>query len=272
MARKKATPIKRSRAVTTKKDQEILWLGGQRLLGEAVTPQERAERQIIVITARVLNISPFGVNILGSQPYINKLGLAQKAKQYEKNVMFLYKWIHRAKDDTEKAICECKITDGKKDLSDWILGECSPATMKMGTLKGYQNHMAQTRARNRAILETFGVRIHEEMIKNIELLCRKGDAEGKHIAGIGGAVTISAEEMTSNGGYNKAPARPVQPQQDATAARDKKIDEIRKIAKGKTDKEKITYISKMTSFKLTSFDIPLRQATLVLARLLNATS
>ena len=262
----------RTRAVVTKKQQELLWLGAQRLMGEAITPKEKTEKNLIIVTARVLDVSPFGINILGTLPYINKLGLDQKAHQYHKNVKYIYKWIKRAKDDTEKAICDCKLMDGKKELCDWISGECSPSTIKMGTLKGYQNHMAQTRARNRAILETFGSRIHEEMIKNVQALYQKGQDIDVEIPALAGSVSTSIEEIVDN----KPRARtqtPAAAPVNNTVMKDKKIAELKARAQGKNDKEKAAYITKITSFKIDEkFNISQGVATLALARLLDTES
>lgn len=164
---------KKSVAVATKKvAKREIWTGAQVLMGQ-VTPgsKEAKERELIKMTATVLNVSPFGVNILGSVPYINKLGLGQKSLQYGKGKdQFEYTWVQRALNDTDKAICECRIVRDGKSITGWVTGECSPKTMKMGTLAGYQNHMAQTRAKNRALLEAYGVEIHEEMIENIAKL------------------------------------------------------------------------------------------------------
>jgi len=180
---------------TTTDNKKAIWLGAQRLMNKPQTPQEIKERNLILVTAKVLGVSPFGVNILGNIPYINKLGLTQKAKEYKPNIQFKYNWVKYANDDTEKAICACKLVEEDKDLTDWVIGECSPSTQKMGTLKGYQNHMAQTRARNRAILEAFGVKIHEEMLANITKLYEQKQITDQEAQVIGSAAIVSAEEI-----------------------------------------------------------------------------
>lgn len=188
--------------VLAKKDakKKNVWLGGQKLM-ERTTPgsTQDKEKQLIIFTARMLKVSPFGVNILGDLPYVNKLGLSQKAKEYNAGVQYKYNWIKRADNDTDKAICECKLVDKDgKDLCDWVLGECSPSTTKMSTLKGYQNHMAQTRAKNRAILETFGVKIHEDMLDRIQQLSEEEVKQHEKIMHkLSGAVTTSSEEVQS---------------------------------------------------------------------------
>lgn len=186
-----------TKAVAKKSGKKLLWLGAQRLMAKPKNVQEEREKKIILLTAKVLNISPFGVNILGGLPYVNKLGLQQKTKQYCSGVEFKYEWVKVSQDDADKAICKCKLVNKGKDLTDWVLGECSPSSMKMGTLKGYQNHMAQTRARNRAILEAFGLRVHEEMMENIEKLYQQREITEGEAAQIGSATTTSAEEIQS---------------------------------------------------------------------------
>ena len=190
----------KSKALVKRKkfDKELVWAGGKRMMGSANGEKEKKERQMILLASKVLDVSPYGVNILGSVPYINKLGLHQKANQYEPGVRFVYDWITTSENDDDKAICSCKVVDKKgKDLTDFVIGECSPSSMKMGTLKGYQNHMAQTRARNRAILEAFGVRIHEEMMANIEKLSRKQKISDDQVESIGDVVATSVEEVNT---------------------------------------------------------------------------
>lgn len=200
----------KSVAVIENKKKEV-WVGSLALMGSVqIGTKEAKERALIKMTAEVLDVSPFGVNILGSLPYINKLGLGQKSQQYGKEKdEFKYNWIQRALDDTQKAICECKITRDGKDITDWVTGECSPKTMKMGTLAGYQNHMAQTRARNRAILEAYGVRIHEDMIEKIGRLLEQKKLTEKQadalVAHAGQASSSSTEEIEIEKGKKEAP-------------------------------------------------------------------
>ena len=170
------------------------------MLTKPSNDKEAEERNMILVASKVLKVSPFGINILGGLPYINKLGLAEKANQYDKSIKFKYMWEHIAKDDNEKAICKCKIVSvnsrgTEKELTDWVVGECSTMTMSMGTLRGYQNHLAQTRAKNRAIQEAFGTRIHEDMMKNLEQLSRKKDFDEIAARGVGAVVSTYSEEI-----------------------------------------------------------------------------
>ena len=183
------------------KKETPVWLGAQRLMSRTEPhTKEDNERKLILLTAKVIGISPFGINILDSLPYVNKLGLTQKAFQYNENLGFEYLWEKLSIDDGDKAICKCRIKDKKEniELTDWVLGECSPSSMRKSTLKGYQNHLAQTRSKNRAILELYGVKIHEEMMTKIyELLSQKETtaAEKTIIGKIGNPVLSSVEEI-----------------------------------------------------------------------------
>jgi hypothetical protein len=191
--------------------KNLSWAGSLTLMGQ-VTPgsKEAKERALIKLTSEALQVSPFGVNLLGSVPYINKLGLGQKSEQIGKGKdEFRYNWVQRAMDDTQKAICECKIVREGKDITDWVTGECSPVTMKMGTLKGYQNHMAQTRAKNRAILEAYGVKIHTGMIERIGYLLDQKKITEKQANALtetaGKATSSSVEEVELDKSTKVAP-------------------------------------------------------------------
>ena len=177
------------------------------MLEKTSDKREEVAKQTVFLVARALQISPFGVNVLGGVPYINKIGLTQKAKKYSSTVRYEFDWVKVAMDDLEKAICKCRVMDGETALTDWVLGECSPSSMHMGTLKGYQNHMAQTRAKNRAIIEAFGVKMHEDMLIGIDKLIGSGHATEEQKALAGRAVSTSVEEV----GAPNVPAAPVAP-------------------------------------------------------------
>ncbi|PIS14453.1 hypothetical protein COT64_02570 [Candidatus Shapirobacteria bacterium CG09_land_8_20_14_0_10_39_12] len=182
----------KTKAITKKIESELVWAGASSFIAKPGDEKGQGERRILLIASKALGVSPFGVNILGGLPYINKLGLAQKAK----GLRFEYNWIKFAEDDNGRAICQCRVMgkDGKT-LTDWVVGECSPSTQRMSTLKGYQNHMAQTRAKNRAILECLGAVIHEEMMANIAKMAKEKQITPKQALDIGSGAGKSAEEM-----------------------------------------------------------------------------
>lgn len=182
-----------------KKKKDLVWAGGQALLGKVDQNDQKAmaERKLINLVSEVLQVSPFGVNILGNQPYLNNLGRKQKLEAYSPSADFEYDWKQIATDDTAKAICLARLVDKKgKAITPWILGEASNKTMSMSTLHGYQNHMAQTRAENRAIQHAYGVRIHEDMLLEIKkrMLASKDVEEQKVLAAAAQTNTSAGSE------------------------------------------------------------------------------
>jgi hypothetical protein len=259
---------KKTKALVKRIDKKLLWSGAKRLFEKPINPKEIKERNLILLTSQVLQVSPFGVNILGNLPYINKLGLAEKVKQYNKDAKFVYNWLKFSENDTDKAVCQCKlVTVGNKDLCDWILGESSPATMKMGTLAGYQNHLAQTRAKNRAILEVFGVRIHEEMMINIQRLAQKEGVNKEEVKALESFGKVSAEEI-QNGKVVKE--RQEVSVQTSLIPSTKKIEELKGMLKGNTDTEKISDLKKRTGLAISNFQITEKHAGILVAGLLNS--
>ncbi|MCK5061746.1 hypothetical protein KAR28_04295 [Candidatus Parcubacteria bacterium] len=195
--------VKKKTAISKPAKRSDEWIGGVKLLEKSTNKEVLKNRDTIMVTAHVLNVTPLGIVVLGGQPYLNKLGRKDKLVQYGKGKWSVeYDWVQIAKDDKEKAICKARIVNGnKKPLCDWAIGEASPASLKMGTLAGYQNHLAQTRAHNRAIEEFIGIRIHNEMIANISKLKQvKGSPSVPLID-----TSVSAEEM--GGGNNGQPAQ-----------------------------------------------------------------
>lgn len=264
----------KKKALSKKVKKEVMWAGATRLMGKPGNQKEQQERNIINLTAQANEISPFGVNILGNLPYINKLGLDEKAKQYCPDVQYKYDWIKYCEDDQGKAICRCKLVSKGKDLCDWVVGECSPATIKMKTLTGYQNHMAQTRARNRAISETFGTRIHEEMMFNVKLLIDKKTMRQDEACVVAGSTVTSAEEAQPlNGSVGKLPpvsAPPVNKVEGIKASKSQE-KEIEKYGRelGYSDPEKLyDYISKATEIKLNFNTLTQIEASKIILHLL----
>ena len=150
------------------------------------------------MVAEILQVSPFGVNVLGNQPYVNNLGLKQKKEKYGRKTQFEYEWVQIATDDTMKAVVKVRIVDEKlKPLMPYIIAEASNQTMSMRTLHGYQNHLAQTRGENRAIKYLWGVKIHEDMLGEIgkRIERTENDVDRKLLNRVAGAASTSAEEM-----------------------------------------------------------------------------
>lgn len=173
--------------------RELIFAGAQPFAME--NAKNAKERQLISMTAEVFKVSPLAVNILGNFPYLNKLGRKQKKEQYEKTAQIRLNWVQRSLTDTDKAVCEAILIRGGKEIPPAITGECSPVSMKMGTLKGYQNHMAETRAINRLIEYHYGVRIHEEMMSEIAKKLKQG-GDPETLSKVAQANQTSAEEIS----------------------------------------------------------------------------
>lgn len=185
-----------TQAITKKKTKkELVFAGAKALLGKPSSDKEVNEQRLIMITAKVLKVTPFGVNILGGQPYINNLGRKDKMSQYAPTARFIYNWVQRALDDDQKAICEAAISIGDDSFTPWIVGECSTVSMGMSTLKGYQNHMAQTRAENRAFQYLYGLRLHQEMLSEMARIAIEQNMSQEEQAKIARSTTASAEEV-----------------------------------------------------------------------------
>lgn len=198
---------KKTKALEVKKQKQALsFAGASTLIGSPQTQKEVNERKVIVLAAKALAISPFGVNILGSLPYINNKGLKEKMSAYASEAFVEYDWVQYAKDDTEKAICKARVVKGSKPLCGWVVGECSPKTIKMGTLAGYQNHLAQTRAENRAMEAAFGTRIRKELFENIARLLGNKETDESTANKVMTAANTTAEEAVQMHADRPAPA------------------------------------------------------------------
>lgn len=198
-----------TKAIAKKSNKRsLVWAGGQELMGAPQATRDKSleqvkrERGVLEMIATVLNVTIFGVDMLGNKPYLNNLGRKDKMFQYDKRAMFDYDWLKVAEDDTQKAICRARIVQFSHDdkgqlnsvvLTPWIIGECSDATMSMKTLHGYQNHIAQTRAENRAFQYLYGLRMHHEMLENIAKM--KSGVTKEEVALIANAISVPAEDV-----------------------------------------------------------------------------
>lgn len=219
-----------SQAIAKKKNKkELAWAGAKALLGKPTSEKEAKDQRLVLLTAKILKVTPFGVNVLGGQPYINNLGRKDKMSQYDAQARFEYNWVQRALDDDQKAICEARVVvdnnvGEKQYLTPWIVGECSTVTMGMSTLKGYQNHMAQTRAENRAFQYLYGLQLHREMIENIARLAEETQISDEDKRAIGKATIASAEEVI------------VERPERQTLSKENKMAELLKVISNTSDK------------------------------------
>ena len=175
-----------------------MWAGAQSLMNKPTTQKEATERKLIVLVSKALGINPLGVNVLGSLPYTNNQGRKEKLSEYAPGAMFEYNWVQRALDDEQKAICEARIVDKDgKNLCNFVVGECSRATIKMTTLLGYSNHLAQTRAENRAFEAAFGARFRKELFEGIARELKVGLTTPRLAEAAQAAGNTSAEEAVN---------------------------------------------------------------------------
>lgn len=214
----------------TEERRKVVFAGAQSLLTRPKSKQEEQNRQLLILTSKALAINPFGVNILGNLPYTNNIGRKEKLAQYEKTARFEYRWVRRSETDLDKAICECRIVKGDKPLCDWVTGECSPATIKMGPLQGYQNHMAQTRAENRAFEAAYGNKLRLELFGNIQRLMSGGVASEDQAARALNAGKTSYEEAVEMRPSNDH-AAPIAPAEKKTEITESDMTKIRAIIK-----------------------------------------
>ena len=159
-------------AAAKKEKQHLIFAGASKLLGvdpKKMTPSDIVTHKARALVGTALNIPINTVVILGSQPYVDNHGRKWKLDEWlgKGTWQFEYRWVQYAKNDEEKAIVECRIVKGGKGLCGWAIGECSPKSIKMSTLAGYQNHLAQTRAENRAFEAAFGTRFRSELYEGV---------------------------------------------------------------------------------------------------------
>ena len=188
-------------------------------------------------------------------------GRKDKLYQYGKGKWQVsYRWPQRSKDDNDKALCEaCIINEKGKRISEWVIGECSPASTKMGTLKGYQNHLAQTRAHNRAIEEYIGIKIHNEMLQNIAKLSQE---TGKIIPLIN--TTVSAEEINPKENRQSVGYKAEQNQVDYIGQVKRRLYELG----GTNEKKALKILKEKTGMIWQDFRVTQTQSQMALVNLL----
>lgn len=176
--------------------KNLIFAGVQSLLKKPTNQKEVIERKLVLAVSKSLEISPISVVIMGNLPYIDNKGRKELLSKYLKSgYKFEYRWPKRSENDTDKAICEARIVDSKGNpLTDFVVGECSPATIKMRTLNGYQNHIAQTRAENRAFEVLFGDRMRKELYEGLSKLVKNKEITEEEAAASLSAGYTSAEE------------------------------------------------------------------------------
>jgi hypothetical protein len=227
-------------AKTTPESKKLVFAGASQLITKPGSQKEANDRKLVIMVAQAHNISPFGVNVLGNQPYVNNLGRKEKLEQYNPHATFEFNWVQRALNDADKAICEARLVDKQgKPLTPWIVGECSPVSMKMSTLAGYQNHMAQTRAENRCIHQLYGLKMHKDMLENVAKLLSLGHMDERTASKAIEAGRVSAEEI------NQKPSAQATPQELPTIQLDgdQAFEKAKKMIKGMRNSGKLIEVS-----------------------------
>lgn len=208
MVKKEENKIEKSEG-----SKKLIFAGASHLAG--VDPKKLTQAEIVAHKARTLvaaalDIPANMVVIMGNQPYVDNHGRKYLLEKYAPEAQFEYEYIQIAKDDTEKAVVKCRIIERKElkpgdpesttsmPLCGWVIGECSPSTTRMSTLKGYQNHLAQTRAENRAFEAAFGTKFRKDLYEGIgrELEKEPQGKDDQKIADVAlTAGNTSAEEV-----------------------------------------------------------------------------
>jgi len=227
--------------VVRERERGLIFAGASRLLTQPRTPKENYERKLILAVSKALGISPLSVVILGSLPYIDNKGRKEKLGKYAPGTKFEYNWVRRSESDIDKAVCEARITKNGKPVSGmpWVVGECSPGSTKMSTLRGYQNHIAQTRAENRAFEYLYGLKLRDELLIGIQRMMDSKEIDHDTATKALAASTMSAEEHT---GAEKLPVIVMEENEPAgNAASKKQVEEIISIGirKGATNIKQI---------------------------------
>lgn len=194
--------MEKTKAVSKRKEKRALvFTGATELMG--VDPKKMTQADVVahklrVLVAKAVAISPLHVTILGNQPYIDNRGRKEKLATYAPGAQFEYDYVQIAKDDDEKAIVRARLVNAKgKALCGWVIGECSTKTMGMSTLKGYQNHMAQTRAENRAFEAAFGQKLRNDLFAGVARELGAGNMDSEIAEKALNAGNTSAEEAVS---------------------------------------------------------------------------
>lgn len=168
MANKEKAAAKPRSISKRKEKRDLVFAGGNHFLDKPRGEAEAMAQKVRVLVAQALDIPVLMVVTLGGVPYVDNHGRKEKLNQYASGAQFEYEYTQIATDDVMKAIVKCRIMDSKgKPLCGWAIGECSPGTTRMSSLKGYQNHMAQTRAENRAFEAAFGARFRKDLFAGV---------------------------------------------------------------------------------------------------------
>lgn len=154
--------------ISTDVKKELMWSSASVLMADVTTDKQKLERKVVLALSDLYDLPPQGINIMGSNPYINNLGLTYKLYKYCGQVKEieteLLKPAHSVTDD---AIAKTTIIlmDGSKFTA---YGTASPRNIKMSTVKSYQNEMAETRSYNRCVRKIITGKMYEDFLSRIK--------------------------------------------------------------------------------------------------------
>ena len=144
--------------------------------------------------AKIYGVPSTGVNAMGGQPYLNKvgrlylLGDLRKGKEGLKKVE--KEFIQMSTGADVPAIMKVRLIF-KDGLEVEAIGEASKQSVKLDAVKSTLNMMAETRALNRAIWEAIAFSAMERIAKNIAKMNMSEDEKEK----VQNAGASSYEEM-----------------------------------------------------------------------------
>lgn len=157
--------------------------------------QALAVRQACKDVAKVFGVPTMGVNVLGSQPYLNKDGRLYLLNDIRKGNRALKSiktdFIQVSTGPNIASICK-KILEFKDGLTVESIGEAATENVKLAAVKLTLNMMAETRALNRAIWQAIAGDVWKMVAVNLQKM-NLTETEEQQIIKAGG---VSYEEMS----------------------------------------------------------------------------
>lgn len=182
---------KKTTSIVKKDDNPLKWGG---VMTPANTNEEKRTREACAMVAKVYGVPPMGVNMMGSQPYLNKDGRLYLLSELRKGKNALEKieteYLKLSLAPTEPAICKKRLVFKDGTIVEGI-GEASQDNVKLAAVKLTLNMMAETRALNRAIWQAIAGDTYNRVAKNL----KKENLSEEQAAMALKAGEVSAEEM-----------------------------------------------------------------------------
>jgi len=209
MPKKKQT--KTTKAVVKKEENKPAWESMTTIMSKSRDDVRAAGAyRTLMLSSKAFEIPPQGINIMGDQPYINKVGW--KYKMYEKlpKAVIETEWIHYATPSEKWAIVKAVVKVGEETVGSAI-GEATEMNIKLAAVKQTLNMMAETRAKNRAMYDALIGVVFKEAMKNIEAMRKKDNLTEEEVLKIQDAAKVTAEEMDMREQKVAPTAKPAKP-------------------------------------------------------------